>query len=71
MDPKFASLMRGNIQTDLRKWLKLNCKEAERTLQKLAQKHGCLLNCSALGRLLGVSYHTVQNRLAELEKAGW
>jgi predicted AAA+ superfamily ATPase len=47
--------------------LKVSALEMRRFMGMLAHTHGGLFNASALGRSLGVSYHTIQNLLDLLE----
>ncbi|HEB09585.1 MAG TPA: DUF4143 domain-containing protein [Spirochaetales bacterium] len=61
--------MLGNIQRDLVKWIHLNVKDADLTLRILARHHGRVLNTSKLGRLMGISYHTVNRRIEALVNA--
>lgn len=67
---KLISLMIGNIHPDLIKWIHLNVKDADLTLRIVAKNHGKVLNSSKLGRLMGVSYHTVNRRIEALVNAG-
>ena len=56
------SYLRTFVERDVaRHRLSLSSTAVRRLLAMLAHSHGGLLNCSSLGRSLGVSYHTIQS----------